>query len=248
MSIARTILREALPTCAMMSVMIVSAAAVYETSEYIIRMFPQYALSALGLNFCMFFSWCLLARFTRGSDAKMRGRRMAARIELPPHWQAVILDIISSVRRSKWVQVSLLYALMGFFSVGAYATSAALKAFGATTLDYAIVALVAGVGGIFLLTTGFVVYQSGQTVKKSHPQICGNDLIDGKWKMHPNRERFCRIDLLAKMPRLTLVEVKANGGKLSHSQKMFLDLAPEYGFEAKVARVINGQITWIDWN
>jgi hypothetical protein len=159
MSTIKPILFATLPIYAMMSLMIIAMAAVYQIVEDIAVNYPVYSLSALSL---LFFAMIMIgiAPSVVTSRFMKRHNLQDVRIQLPAHWQKVILDVVAWVRIRVYSQILLMFGFMGIFWAISGAAIYSLRAVQASTLDYLVVILVATFVGLFLFSTGRVLYRS----------------------------------------------------------------------------------------
>ena len=151
----RTILRAALPTFVLMSAMIIIMVAVYETIEALAANYPAYTLSTLSL---VFFSLMVITIV----PSKLSKRRdlQDSKVQLPPHWRLVILDIISWVRNNVYSQILLLFGFVFIFWGISAAAIYSLRAAQASLPVYLAVILAGTFVGTFMLSTGIVLYRS----------------------------------------------------------------------------------------
>jgi hypothetical protein len=191
MSAIKPILLATFPIYAMMSLMIITMAAVYEVVEDIAVNHPDYSLSALSLLFFAMIMMVIVPSVVTSRFMK-RYNPQDARIQLPAHWRTVILDVVAWVRTHVYSQMLLMFGFMGVFGALSGAAIYSLRAIQASTLDYLIVILAGAFVGLFAFSTGRVLYRSALAPVDAVPDDGLDSIVRALPVMGPRRIEFLK--------------------------------------------------------
>jgi hypothetical protein len=181
--ILKPILAATMPVYAATSAMLISIVVAIEIAGSIASYYPQYALSALALLFLPLEIMGLYTVASRRSDSNRAWDN--ARVQIPLHWRKAILDVIGWVRNSALVQLTLFYAAIGIMWAITWGTMQILKAIDASALVDLIAALLWSFVGIFLFSTGLVLYRSALAPVDMVQGEALDDIIDALPKIGP---------------------------------------------------------------
>jgi len=189
MSTIKPILLATFPMYAMMSVMIIAMAAVYEIAEDIAVNYPDYALSALSL---LFFTMIVIAIAPSAVTSRFMKRHnlQDVRIQLPVHWRTVIRDVVGWVRGHVYSQMLLMFGFIGVFWVISSTAIYSLRAIQASPLDYLIVILAGTFVGLFGFSAARVLYRSAMAPMQAVPDDELESIVRALPVMGPRRVEF----------------------------------------------------------